>query len=62
MYNPEATLIELIGQLEVEAAAVARKRDAAADAQDRHVLDAQLLDIEERINRLKRQIRLSASA
>jgi len=56
-YNPEAHILERIGTLEVEAAQIARKRDAAGNQRTRQTLERQLKDVEEQIDGLRRNLR-----
>ena len=60
-YNPEADVIERIGTLEVEAAELARKRDAATSDEARQAIDRQLKRLEDQIASLKRHIGPSGS-
>lgn len=57
VYNPETKLYERLEALAVEARQLAHKRDAAADADDRAVLDQQLREVEERIAHLRRRLK-----
>lgn len=55
--NSEMTVQEAIEAWALEAAKLARKRDAAASAEDREVLDRQLREVERRIESFRRRLR-----
>jgi hypothetical protein len=56
IHNPETRIYEELGGLELEARRLACKRDEA-DAADRRVIEQQLRELEQRIERLKRRLR-----
>jgi hypothetical protein len=56
-YNPESSIYERLEALAVQARQLAQKRDAAASAQDRAVLQRQLEEVEARVDRLKQRLR-----
>ncbi len=56
-YNPETVVYEKLEALEVEARQLAQKRNAAANDNDRTILERQLKEIEEEIAGLKRKLK-----
>lgn len=56
IHNPETRDYEALGALELEARRLASRRDDAAGP-DRRVIEQQLRELEQRIERLKRRLR-----
>ncbi|MCC6581396.1 MAG: hypothetical protein IT440_13245 [Phycisphaeraceae bacterium] len=56
-HNPETRAYETLGELELEARDLAQRRDAATTERNRTMLDRQLREIEQRIERLKKRLR-----
>ncbi|MBI1335329.1 MAG: hypothetical protein GC164_00025 [Phycisphaera sp.] len=57
VYNPETKRYEKLESLELEARSLVRRRDAAANAADRRVIEQQLTFVEEQIELLRKRFR-----
>ena len=56
-YNPETKTFERLEALEIEARGIAKKRDAAENADERQMLDRQLKEVEDEIDQIKKQLK-----